>query len=450
MFSKRLFALVGIVVSVHAWCCTSNAQGLPTPPARYGHSAVYDPIRQRMVVFAGNDGFDYLFNDCWSVPLTDTTIWTRLSPTGTLPRGRSFQSAVFDPVRNRLLVFGGTGATGNLDELWELSLSGPPAWTKLDPVGPPPSPRAYQSAIYDPVQDRMLVFGGIDDTGPLNEVWALSLGSTPAWTPLPVTGSPPSQRLLQSAVFDSRRNRMVVFGGSTLFTYFDDCWALTLSSGSGDWAMITTTGTPPLKRNGHAAIYDPIGDRMMIFCGWGINQAPRNDVWTLNFSGSPTWTELAPSGTVPNERTIASAILDAPRNRMIVFGGVGDGELPCFDDVWSLPLLQSPAWTQLVPGTETPWETDPTSFLLAPTPNPCSGSLKVRYTVAKTGRVLLGVYDLSGRLIRKLLEGEHTEGVDEATWDGSKESGSPVESGVYFLRMTAPGFEGTRRVLLIR
>jgi hypothetical protein len=44
-------------------------------------------------------------------------------------------------------------------------------------------PIAYHSAIYDPVRDRMVVFGGFDGLGNLhNDVWVLSLAGAPTWS----------------------------------------------------------------------------------------------------------------------------------------------------------------------------------------------------------------------------------------------------------------------------
>ena len=79
---------------------------------------------------------------------------------------RSGHSAIYDPVRDRMVVFGGysgTGYTYFLNDVWVLSLAGMPAWTQLTPTGTPPSARYGHSAIYDPVRDRMVVFGGGSD-----------------------------------------------------------------------------------------------------------------------------------------------------------------------------------------------------------------------------------------------------------------------------------------------
>jgi hypothetical protein len=65
------------------------------------------------------------------------------------------------------------------------------AWNQLVAVA-----RERHTAIYDPVRDRMLVFGGCDASlAPLNDVWALSLAGTPVWTHLAPSGTPPTLAL---------------------------------------------------------------------------------------------------------------------------------------------------------------------------------------------------------------------------------------------------------------
>ena len=52
--------------------------------------------------------------------------------------------------------------------------------------------RTETSAVYDPVRDRMVVFGGADSTHALSDAWALTLDDSPAWTPVG-SGTPPSR-----------------------------------------------------------------------------------------------------------------------------------------------------------------------------------------------------------------------------------------------------------------
>jgi hypothetical protein len=63
-------------------------------------------------------------------------------------------------------------------------------------------------------------------------------------------------------------------------------------------------------------------------------------------------------------------------------------------------------------------------------PNPFNPTTTIRYTLAENARVFLAVYDIQGREIERLVDGEETAGYKSATWDASL-----YGSGVYFYRM---------------
>ena len=89
---------------------------------------------------------------------------------------------------------------------------------------------------------------------------------------------------------------MVVFGGMSGATPKNDVWELALGT-TREWKLLKPTGTPPPARRGHVAIYDPVGDRMIVQGGSGLSYL--NDAWALSLSGgTPAWTQLAPSGTL--------------------------------------------------------------------------------------------------------------------------------------------------------
>ena len=57
----------------------------------------------------------------------------------------------------------------------------------------------------------------------------------------------------------------------------------------------------------------------------------------------------------------------------------------------------------------------------------------------------LRIYDVSGRLIRTLVDEPQTAGEKTVTWNGRDTQGRSVASGVYFYRLQAPGYEKTLR-----
>jgi hypothetical protein len=84
-------------------------------------------------------------------------------------------------------------------------------------------------------------------------------------------------------------------------------------------------------------------------------------------------------------------------------------------------------------------------------PNPFNFVTTISFDVAPGGgQIALRVYDVRGRLVRTLAHGVHPAGQKATTWDGRDDNGNPVASGAYFVRLTAPGFVETRRVVLLK
>jgi hypothetical protein len=402
-------------------------------------SMIEDPVGQRLVVFGGEPLAYGWPNDVWTLSLGDELGWTVLAPTGTRPSPRFFHSATYDPVRQRMVVYGGLSGGLVVDDLWVLSLTDTPAWMQLSPSTPLSGQYAL-SAIYDPVRDRVIFFGGSN-----NAVWALSLAGTPTWTQLlPPSATPPVALTYHSAIYDPVRDRMIVFGGcdGATSTFLNDVWALSLS-GTPAWTLLAPTGTPPSARRSHTAIYDPARDRMVVFGGEDRipNSHVCNDTWALSLAGTPAWTQLAPTGTPPVARTRHCATYDAERDRMLVFGG--DDGAYIFADAFAL------GWstTAGVDGGRPPMLT---GFIGPPVPNPSRGSIALRYSVARVGRVRLDIVDVSGRRVRGLVDRDSRGGAEMVSWDGTSDSGARLSAGVYFVRLVGPGTRATRRVVLLK
>ena len=62
----------------------------------------------------------------------------------------------------------------------------------------------------------------------------------------------------------------------------------------------------------------------------------------------------------------------------------------------------------------------------------------------------LRIYDVAGRLVRTLVNSMQIAGEKRVTWDGRNDHGSRIATGVYFYRMTAPGFEMTKKMILLQ
>ncbi|MFQ5511914.1 MAG: FlgD immunoglobulin-like domain containing protein [Candidatus Krumholzibacteriia bacterium] len=83
-------------------------------------------------------------------------------------------------------------------------------------------------------------------------------------------------------------------------------------------------------------------------------------------------------------------------------------------------------------------------------PNPFNPRTTIHYTVGTRDFVRLSVYDVTGRLVRRLVDGAQEGGPHAVTWDARDGVGRPVSSGVYFVRLEATGDVRTRTIVLLK
>jgi parallel beta-helix repeat protein len=92
-----------------------------------------------------------------------------------------------------------------------------------------------------------------------------------------------------------------------------------------------------------------------------------------------------------------------------------------------------------------------TPYLSDNFPNPFNPSTAIQYRVPSTGsRVRLAVYDLSGRLVRTLVDSYRSGGEHLAVWRGTDDDGNDVGSGVYFYRLEVDGTSMERKMVLVK
>jgi uncharacterized repeat protein (TIGR02543 family) len=345
-----------------------------SPGPRTRHAMAFDYVRQRMIMFGGLSGRFDRNNDVWVKPLSDDSAWVRLDALGEPPEGRFSSSAVHDPVRNRLIVFGGRAPSGVKNDVWAINLDGTPTWTQLQPTGALPVTRFGASVVYDPRGDRMIVFGGNATVSTRNDTWALNLSGQPAWVQLNPQNPPPG-RYYANTVYDHVRNRMIVIGGRGRFeeTQMDDAWFLPLSPPAEvapelagnfvNWSRLSPAGFAPDARDGAGAAFDPIRDRV-VFAGGAGAYSLLDDVAELSLVGRTAWNRpQVPVEHQPLPNTNGSMVFDAARDRVLIYGGeLTNGAI--LDDLVEISFANGLSLNVIVdpPGTGT--------FTISPT-DPC-------------------------------------------------------------------------------
>ncbi|CAK9024217.1 Leucine-zipper-like transcriptional regulator 1 homolog [Durusdinium trenchii] len=231
---------------------------------------------------------------------------------------RSSHTAVWDAETAFMYVFGGDGGTGLHRYSRETS-----SWTQLSPNGIEPSPRSEHTAVWDPSAAGMYVFAGhvqYQGWNFLDDLHYYSRQSN-SWTELFPSGSAPQAREEHAAVWDLANARMYIFGGNA-GSFLNDLHFY--ASQDNSWTQLSPGGILPSARDGHTAVWDDAVAGMYIFGGY--DGSSLND---LHFYSSQdnSWTELLPSGTLPDGRFKHTAIWGASVMRMYVFGGSNDGYL---------------------------------------------------------------------------------------------------------------------------
>ncbi len=84
-----------------------------------------------------------------------------------------------------------------------------------------------------------------------------------------------------------------------------------------------------------------------------------------------------------------------------------------------------------------------------PAPNPAHGPANVEFALASAARVAVEVLDVSGRLVNRLSPARtFAAGTHSLRWDLRGADGRRVASGVYFVRVSTPGHDVTRKLLV--
>jgi hypothetical protein len=367
----------------------------PGPGARQQGVILYDPPRDRFILFGGTDALDNPQADVWELRIGTTSSWSHLSPTGAGPAGTYAHRGFYDPVRDRMVFY----VPGDTSQVFALSLGTPPAWQLLATAGASPASRLGTVMDYDPTGDRLVLHGGIDKLGAYyDDTWALTLAGAPTWSSLtrigvgsagrafaggvydplhqqlvmtaghyftsipPVTttattyglsmapfstwqilaGAPAGHVARESAAaaYDAARSELLLFGGASSATTDVDILDLSGSAVWSHWAF----ATPPPSLAGASGAYDETNDRMLVFGGQN-GGTYYSTVWKLDRSGVPIWSPLVTLGGPPAGRRDASMVIDAVNDRLIVYGGRDASG--SYADVWALSLGVTPTWSQL-------------------------------------------------------------------------------------------------------
>jgi hypothetical protein len=300
MYSRRdllLYTLAG-VASTHL----ARADNPAGPGPRAGHAMAWHAGRRAICLLGGDRvGLPSAVpaEDVWT---WDGRHWLRADTSGAGPQAASLVAAAGDPHRGSVLAYGGFRIEGPqkygapAGELWELDRG--LAWRRHDALGP--GPRHHHAMAFDTKRGRLVVYGGIDATGDWpTDVWEWDRSR---WQRVE-SATGPGPRAHHALAFDSRRARVVLRGGTTPGKVQPpDTWEWD----GRNWHRSADDG--PLPGGGYRMAYDAARE-VTVLCGGD----------TCLWDGR-AWTRLATT-TSPASRLVHAMAYDPNRRVVVLYGG---------------------------------------------------------------------------------------------------------------------------------
>ena len=257
-----LFAVASIFLFI------SKGQSQPGP--RHLEEVAYDRNRNRLMIFGGVEFENEKWIEPGSVHEWDGNKWTTSDAAG--PKGRRAGSWVYDERRKETFLFGGV-STGKVQpdsvllDVWKWDGTN---WSIINTNCPVKEPEA----TYDPVNQRILVYGDANNKNVVNyelspafELWAFKNGS---WKKL--SGDGPDITGSRKISFDAERNKLVVpvFKENKLVVWE---WA------DAGWTKSEFEASCPVYRTRFAMAYHPGEKTTYLFGGLSAERAALGDLW---------------------------------------------------------------------------------------------------------------------------------------------------------------------------
>ena len=451
----------------------------PRPISRSSAASCWDTRRREMILatgFAGHQSMsEQVRGDWWALRLEPSPAWVTVGAASGF-YGRSLANLFYDKSGNRLILYGGLDKCCAHNDIWYHSIDESPEWLSIQTSGPParfgssscnagnlagylfggwygcfsdgcfyddlwrysfesatwsqitvtgvrPSRRWKHSLIFDELNSRLLMFGGLNSSQQeLDDLWAFDLISA-SWQALSTPGARPTGRQGHMIAVDTSRNRMWMFGGATAGATSNELWYLDFSVVAPVWVQVSTFGTRPSGRSEATMVYDSARDRLILFGGSG---SPRsiNDAWELLLSGTPIWRQLSIAGEKPSGRRTHLAVYDDVADQMII--ATGDDDFPKAD-IWSLKFSSASSVVEDRPNGHRG-----VIGIERMAPNPSRGSISFAISNRSTVAAELYIVDVAGRRVRALGKVGASDVVNGG-WDGRDDNGVPLVDGIYFL-----------------
>ena len=309
------------------------------PAGLDGAALAYDPVRRRVVMFGGQtvdtSGREFAVDGTYE---WDGNGWLKI-PTTLAPNARRFARMIYHPGLRRIVMYGGlAGQLGDISVFHDVWLWDGDRWTLAG--GDPPPGRANFGMVYDSARKVVVVFGGDASGTSDNSTWEWD-GTT--WRGM-TTAHAPSIRDSFGMAYDPKRGRVVLVGGQCFSNYNSNsttgCAPGTGTAPSGQitysdtWEYDGTdwhqvTTATPPAIDDGSLAYDPSSGMLIAYDG----SSGTPTTWSYN---GTNWTNLVAPLSMAAGRTQFQLATDLERGNVVMYGGLQNtgGPPQLLGDTW--------------------------------------------------------------------------------------------------------------------
>jgi hypothetical protein len=234
------------------------------PPGRILGGAVYDDLRDTLVLYGGRPvELGRCSQETWE---WDGEFWEQINASP--PTACDHVRMVYDASRKKSILFSGLDPSENrVNETW--SWNGQ-MWELLTEEGP--QSRGHFGFVYDPGQKQALLYGGYASQVS-DEFW---MWKDNTWEQIDSPGPGALSHFGMTLDIDS--NALYIFGGATSDSTFSSLTNKTWVLKDGRWAELRIADSPS-ARGGPALGYDPVRKRVVMYGGFDSDRNNLNDTW---------------------------------------------------------------------------------------------------------------------------------------------------------------------------
>jgi hypothetical protein len=267
-------------------------------------------------------------------------------------------------------------------------------------------------------------------------IWWRNDGGEPIeWTEFTISDAFAGAHMVRTADFDGDGNPDVL---GTAYMDRDIAW---WRNDGGDplvWTRQTIDGNLPGAVTAFPADIDGDGDPDVLGAGQDSNRL----AWYRNDGGNPIeWARDILTASFGGAWPAYAIDLNGDETTDLLCGGNSADEIRWWRNDGPTGIIDQ----------ATPETSLPRTYALGQNyPNPFNPSTTIQFVLSSPSQVKLKVYDIAGRLVKRLVDGKVGKGTHSIVWDGKNDRGQTVSSGVYLYKLTTEDFVKTKRMILLK